>query len=126
MLYNLLSSFCHGVDRDHSHYVADLRAKLEYQKLHHRDGPDILTYLEYHTKGDERLRMEFDSVRAQALRAEATAELGEYPASLFERVERFLRWVITREWDHFFGFDYVHLSSRPSRGHARGAEGVDP
>ena len=47
-------------------------------------------------------------MRAQALGADPPVVLGSYPASLFERVERFLRWVHTREWNHFFGADYDH------------------
>jgi hypothetical protein len=107
-LGELLSEFCDGADRDYSHYVADLSAALVYKKLHRQDGQDILAFLEYYTRGDKALRMEFDSMRAQALRADPPVVLGSYPASLFERVERFLRWVHTREWNHFFGADYAH------------------
>ena len=107
-LRELLSEFCNGTNRDYSHYVTDLSAALVYKKLHRQDGQDILAYLEYYTQGDKALRMEFDSMRAQALRATPPVVLGDYPATLFERVERFLRWVHTREWNHFFGADYVH------------------
>jgi hypothetical protein len=47
-------------------------------------------------------------MRAQALRATPPVDLGGYPATLFERVERFLRWVHPREWNHFFGAEYDH------------------